>query len=222
MYSPIKIKIERWCLIIKKLEFSDFCDFVDELLERYDEEKSFKKSDFIGVSVVGYYNVIIEVLNTLVKTSDFDLFDIKICDSDIDGYGDLYTLSLSEDNKIFVQEAKYPNGYINFEGDLVFIHSDSNSKFIVENKNTNFIEFDIKSDDEDCNCDNCYDDNSLYTNTSNGESTYISKTEDGKVAGFSKTWTTTKDNVTCTSSYSHYSTDEDIVKKIARDFGIEI
>ena len=142
----------------------------------------------------------------------------------MDEYNDEFIITLAdiEGAEIWCEPFKRDTGYFTDESIIAYVFDNCNSKCLDNIKSSIVYEVSVNSEDDECNCDNCYDDNSLYTNTSNGESTYISKTEDGKVAGFSKTWTTTKDNVTCTSSYSHYSTDEDIVKKIARDFGIEI
>lgn len=58
--------------------------------------------------------------------------------------------------------------------------------------------------------------------TNDSESTYVSRDKDGKPLGFTKSWSTSEDGITCYSSYSHYSNDVEMLKDIASKFGVKL
>ena len=58
--------------------------------------------------------------------------------------------------------------------------------------------------------------------TDDSESTHISRDKHGNPLGFSKTWSTVRDGVHCYSSYSHYSSDVNMLRSIASDFGVRL
>ena len=45
---------------------------------------------------------------------------------------------------------------------------------------------------------------------------------DGRIAGFSTSWTNEKDGETSYSSFSYYGDNEATVKRLAREFGINV
>lgn len=81
-------------------------------------------------------------------------------------------------------------------------------------------------------CD-CYDDcekredsdgkyEDLYDYTSNSNSVVVSKSKDGTPNGFTKSWYTDRDNQFSSYTYSFQCDNLDIVKKVAKDFGIRL
>lgn len=109
-----------------------------------------------------------------------------------DGYDDAFILNIDSEMNVWVQAAKYEGSdtYINMdETDIVFIHGDVSSAFVMDNKDSGCIihEFNIGEDaedvDDDCdgNCKNCscsdISDNSHKNIT-------FDKDENGKIHGF--------------------------------------
>ena len=70
--------------------------------------------------------------------------------------------------------------------------------------------------------DNTSRDNEYDVDINNSESTHISKDKDGRVLGYTKSWSTMEDGVYKYSSYSYYSDDFEDMKKSAEKFGVEL
>lgn len=143
---------------MKRMIFDDISELCDEALEIFDSHDD--NEDFCGVSIVGHYDVIVDVLNYLVKNTCFKLYDISLCPSKINGYCDEYILSIDFDGLLWCQEVKRNGCYLGTEKEVIFVHSDVNSKFVVVNQKNNMIEFsfDGEYDDEFCcgsDCKNC-------------------------------------------------------------------
>lgn len=111
--------------------------------------------DFIGVSIVAHYPVMIDLVNDLIKHTSFTLENIELYDSEVDGYCDEYILTLDCDRKIWVQKALIPKneyndgGYVLCEKDLILVHEDVNSKFIIRNSEENIVVFSTESDENE-------------------------------------------------------------------------
>lgn len=137
---------------MNKAHFKSVVDLCDAILEINDLNED--NEHFEGVSVVGHYEVISEVLNYLVKNTNLEMYDINLCPSEINGYYDEYILSVDQDGDIWCQEAKYEGRYFQTEKEIIFVHSDVNSKFAVTNKGQEMIEFEY-IDECDGDCENC-------------------------------------------------------------------
>lgn len=137
---------------MNKAHFKSVVDLCDAILEINDLNED--NEYFEGVSVVGHYEVISEVLNYLVKNTNLEMHDINLCPSEINGYCDEYILSVDQNGDIWCQEAKYEGRYFQTEKEIIFVHSDVNSKFAVTNKGQEMIEFEY-IDECDGNCENC-------------------------------------------------------------------
>lgn len=111
--------------------------------------------DFIGVSIVAHYPVMIDLVNDLIKHTSFTLENIELYDSEVDGYCDEYILTLDCDRKIWVQKALIPKnkyndgGYVLCDEDLILVHEDVNSKFIIRNSEENIVVFSTESDENE-------------------------------------------------------------------------
>ena len=135
-----------------KFLFDDVADLCDAILGINDLNED--NEDFCGVSVVGHYNVIAEVLNYLLKTTSLEAYDISLCPSEVNGYCHEYILSIDPDGYIWCQEARDEDTYLQTEKEAIFVHSDVNSKFVIANKDQAMIEFDFE-DECDYDCENC-------------------------------------------------------------------
>ena len=61
---------------MNKAHFKSVVDLCDAILEINDLNED--NEDFEGVSVVGHYEVISEVLNCLVKNTNLEMYDISL------------------------------------------------------------------------------------------------------------------------------------------------
>lgn len=188
-------------IIIKTKNYNSTDDFIYDVLGEYE-----KCEEFDCVNIVAHYDVIIDILNQLVKTTDFELSNIRINDAEIDGYADEYILSISDDGEIWCQEAKYDTEYISVE-DVTFVHSDCNSKFVVRNGDAEMIEFSIGEEESEWKSFYEYLDDYVADRKLKPDK---SLNEDDTMPGFTASWS---DNSRY-SSYSFYSDDKDLVKEM--------
>lgn len=205
--------IEEEAVKIDILNFETYEDLACKIADDFDAITDEAKN----VSVIAKYKDARRILAELIclgyQIGQIHSFE----DPDCDGYCDEYIISLSDLDRAsvwcepFMREGKY----IYDDSVVAYVFDDCNSKCLK--KMTNKIAYSVSVGCEDeCDCENC------NLDTNNSESTYIARTEDGKIAGFTKTWSTYENGTSCYSSYSHYNDDEDMVKNIARGFGINI
>jgi len=121
---------------------------VDSVLEYY-ERYEHKAEDFTGISIVAPYEVLIGVLNHLVKCTSFNMKNIHLEDGECADYWSEWILTVDFERQIWVQEAKYGSGYIFTEDDVVFVHNDVNSAFVKKNEKENLIAFEIGTQDNE-------------------------------------------------------------------------
>lgn len=139
---------------MKKYEFKSVEDFTYKLAQKYEHYEK-QDNDFVGVSVVSHYSTMIGILNNLVKGYAFEMYDISISSTDSVRYADEWILTIDDEGKIWLHEAKYESGYIYDESNITFVHSDVNSAFIIKNQGQNMVEFDfINRDEIKIICDN--------------------------------------------------------------------
>lgn len=127
--------------------------------------------DFIGVSIVAHYPVMIDLVNDLIKHTSFTLENIELYDSEVDGYCDEYILTLDCDRKIWVQKALIPKnkyndgGYVLCDEDLILVHEDVNSKFLIRNSEANIVVFSVENDGEEDNAEENTEDDEIGCDT---------------------------------------------------------
>ncbi len=100
-----------------------------------------------GINIVAGYALLCSILNDIVKNSDYQICNIKLSDSGVDGYTGEYILSIS-DKRIWCEEAKNGNEYLYVDGITTFVHSDCNSAFVIKNKGQPMIEFEFLDEEE--------------------------------------------------------------------------
>lgn len=176
---------------MKTFGFTDTNDFAEFLAEMSDKMSVFNKDDYSEINVVAKYNVMKDVLNSLIKETNLELVSCTdFNDHDWDGYDDAFVLVIDPDMGVWVQAAKYAghNEYLHMdETDIVFIHGDVDSAFVKENEDSGCImhEFNIGEDaedvDDDCNCKNC---SCSDVSDDSHKNITFDKDENGKIHGF--------------------------------------
>lgn len=195
---------------MKTFGFTDTNDFAEFLADMTDKMSAFNRDDYSEIHVVAKYDVMKDVLNSLIKETNLELVSCDdFNDPDWDGYDDAFVLVIDPDMGVWVQAAKYAchNEYLHMdETDIVFIHGDVDSAFVKENEDSGCImhEFNIGEDAEDAsdecdgNCKNC-----ICTDISEAshENITFDKDDDGNIHGF----TSVKSNVNGYEKREFYS-----------------
>ena len=127
--------------------------FICDVLSKYEDLKY--DDDFTGINIVAHYDEALEILNYLVKNTDFDMEFIEISDPYWDNYCDEFIVSIDDNGHINCQKAIYEGrkDYINVN-EFTFVSADTNSKFVVQNKDIPMIEFSLGESDDECDCSN--------------------------------------------------------------------
>lgn len=156
-------------------------------------------------------NYVFEQLLDLDETSVMNL-DFVDCDPDdefmlkVNDYGHITAVPLD----FYERMSDCDPIFISMEGDV----SQCTIDWYVNNDNR-VILFGLEDEENEESETTCLD-------TSDSESTYVSRGKDGTPLGFTKSWSTSEDGVTCYSSYSHYSNDLGMLKDIASKFGVKL
>lgn len=189
-------------------------DFIDEVLNKYEYfERS--SDDFCGISIIAHYDVMIELLNSFVKNTDFRLVNIEIGEPSLEGYCKEWVLNIDPDGGIWCEKVYREGygGYLYCEEDVVFVHEDVDGNFIKKNADENIVLFSVCDEGDDCNdlnCEGC------------SESTYVTKDDDGTPVGFTKSKSTFQDGYTEQYNFSYYSDNFDFLREVADAFGVEL
>lgn len=124
----------------------EFCDYVWETYN--DEKERYSKSDdFQGVNIVARYDVLIPILNALVRNTGFVIAGAIINDSMYDGYSDEFIISIDENSNMYVEPVYVEDkGIYLYTGEgLTFVHGDCNSKYVTANSSAPMIAFEIEN-----------------------------------------------------------------------------
>lgn len=195
---------------MKTFGFTDTNDFAEFLAEMSDKMSAFNKDDYSEINVVAKYDVMKDVLNSLIKETNLELVSCTdFNDPYWDEYDDAFVLVIDPDMSVLVQAAKYAghNEYLHMdETDIVFIHGDVDSAFVKENKDSGCImhEFNIGEDAEDVSdeCDgNCKNCSCTDISDDSHENIIFDKDDDGNIHGF----TSVKSNVNGYEKREFYS-----------------
>lgn len=174
------------------------------------------------------------VLKGLLEFEDTIPFHICLEPSNYDGYYREFLLTLDDDFNVWCFKAyrEDANKYWNLTGcnSVVLFDSMCNKELVnsIAGDVDCYIIYpsleEIPTEEYYKGINSVLDDNDLVEESnSNSEYTHISRTKDGKLAGFSKSWSNTDENgFSYYSSFSHYGSNEESVKKIARDFGVNV
>ena len=220
---------------MNKLYIKDFDGLASEILDKIKSGKS-------DVAFIGDFQDSSTLIKAFSKFDDVFPYYISLEPIEINGYNREYVVILDECLNVWCEKAFRDNkGYFSFRFSSVYIADDCDEDVIKHVESDDVFEVSYSSDDieyfDEC-CGMCdfyggctteqteeaASNEELSEELSESICEYhnISKTKDGKVAGFTKSWSTEKDGISGYSSYSFFGNDENIVKDIAREFGIKI
>lgn len=211
---------------MNKLYIKNFDGLANEMYENILEGK-------YDATFIGNYDDSSKLIKSLLRLDDVTPHQISLEPDEWDGYDKEFLISLDEELNVWCEKAYRETGYFTFDSDCMYLADDCNEEVLdhVESDDIWEVSYDLSEDeccDECCgNCichGDCNDEPTDNTELSESLSEYynVSRNKDGKVAGFTKSWSTEKDGVTGYSSYSFFGNNETIVKNIAREFGIKI
>lgn len=113
--------------------------------------------------------------------------------------------------------------YLEMAADIMYVHQDCNSKVLKYIDCDKIFEFAVEEFDESDDCEEECLDNSDDITTHHSDSVTVSRDKFGNPTGFSKSWYRDNgDGVSQYSSYNYYCNDEDILRRMAQDLGIEL
>ena len=200
------------------------------------------------VSAVCHYELATALLSELIQ-SDIPIGQIDISDYEWSGYDREYMVTIMDGNVYCNQvygrkvDGYSKDEYIESSSDIVYVHQDCNSKILKHINCDEIYEFSIYDvddfDDFECDCfkcrhENCScggfcsdedDDNDDEDGTISyhSDSSTVSKDKNGKPTGFTRSWSITDENGTYQSTtYSYYCSDEDMLRKAAKNFDVEL
>ena len=200
---------------MQNVYFEDYEDLVCDIADKYDSLNS--NEEYKDVAIIAKYEEARQIIKELMCIG-YDLHSIVMHDVEYDGYEFEYIISLYDD-EIWVEPMMRESGYITDDSPIMYVLGNCSSKVIPYCKGK--MAFEVTVGDEDCNCDECQC-ACTDKDTDDSEATHISRDKHGNPLGFSKTWSTVRDGVHCYSSYSHYSSDVNMLRSIASDFGVKL
>lgn len=193
---------------MEKLLINNISEISDEMYERIED-------GYRDVEFIGFYEDTIAVIKGLLGYDDVNLYQVYVEPEDWDGYDKEFIVSIDDERNIWCEKAYQDkhNRYIESCSDCTFIADDCNSAILNNIESYEIYEVSYDTEEETFS----------PIMESKNESHHISRTKDGKVAGFTTSWSnTSKEGVSSYSSFSYYGDHEEAVKRIAREFGIDI
>ena len=175
------------------------------------------------VMFVGYYEDTVMVLKHLFMFDDTIPCRINILDDD--KYKKEYYITLDSDMNVWCEQAYDYEGsyYLDSITERLYIADDCNSallKHVICNKNEIYeVLYDL---DDECDCDgNCECCCTDKEKDSHEVIIRVATDEDGKLRGFEKSWETFEDGLHYHSTYSFFSSNENMLKNMLDNFDIK-
>ena len=146
---------------MKTFGFTDTNEFAEYLADTVDKLRIEENID-VGLCVVAKYHMMKDILNSVIKNTNFELESCEEFDDPIlTEYDGEYVLCLDMDD-LLVNILKSDCARFD-ETDIVFVHGDVDSAFVKQNEDSGCImhEFNIGEDTEDISeecdddCENC-------------------------------------------------------------------
>lgn len=199
---------------------------IDDLSEiAYMMYNAIIEDDFEDVMFVGMYDDAIAVLKTLSQFDETNLYYIDIAPEGFNKYNKEYFITLKDNMDIWCEKG-YDidnNCYLIDSTECLFIADDCNSTILktIECDKNNIYEVGYNLEEEcEGNCEECHCDEEMNDNRHEAI-TRVATDEDGKLRGFEKSWETHEDGLHYHSTYSFYSSNEDMLKDMLSNFNIE-
>ena len=115
------------------------------------------------------------------------------------------------------------NKYLEMAADIMYVHQDCNSKILKYIDCDKIFEFAVEEFDESDDCEKECLDNSDDITTHHSDSVTVSRDKFGNPTGFTKSWSRDNgDGVTQYCNYSYYCSNEDMLRSMAQDLGVEL
>lgn len=217
---------------MKKLYIKNFEDFANVFFEKTLEGRS-------DVCFIGNHADSSVLIKELLRLEGVYPYQISIEPEEWDGYDKEFLVTLDEELNVWCEKAyREGYGYFTFDTDCAFVADDCDLEVFDHIESDEIFEVSYSSDVVNCIdecCEECCfldcgdnetkkDVHTESTATSKSTSEYhnVSRTKDGRVTGFTKSWTTEQDGVSEYSSFSYMGSDESAVRRLAEDFGIKI
>lgn len=183
------------------------------------------EDDYNDVMFVGYYEDAIMVLKHLFMFDDTTPRYVDIVDIDFNDYKKEYYVTLDSDMNVWCTRAydDIYDRYFHAETECLYIADDCNSallKYISCSKDEIYeVSYDL---DDECECGNNCECNCTSTEKDSHEViTRVATDGNGKLKGFEKSWETIEDGLHYHSTYSFYSSNEDMLKNMLENFDIK-
>lgn len=207
---------------MKRIVFEDVHELSVEMLH---DALSFSDC----VSAVCHYEIATTLLSELIQ-SEVSIGQIDISDYEWNGYTKEYVVSLMDGNvycnPAYVTEKRgySRDTYLETYADIMYVHQNCNSMVLKYIDCDKIFEFSVNEMDDDyiygdeCECNS---DEDIVTHHS--DSVTVSKDKFGNPTGFTKSWSRDNGNgVAQYSSYSYYCSNEDMLRSMAQDLGVEL
>jgi len=172
----------------------------------------------IGAMFVGKYEDAADVIKYLLTYDDTLVSNITINDFEIYGYDKEFYVSLDTEKMVWCEKAycEENSDYLMTEEPFVLVADDCNSAVLKKIISNNILEVSFEDEEEcDCNCSCC------GCNDNHEVITRVAKDKDGKMKGFEKSWTTNDGNYNYETTYSFYSSNENMLKEMLENFNIK-
>lgn len=188
------------------------------------------------VSAVCHYEIATTLLSELIQ-SEVSIGQLDISDYEWNGYDKEYVISLMDGNVYcspaygMKKDGHSHNSYLETYADIMYVHQDCNSKILKYIDCDKLYEFAVSDFDEANDFEGeCVDQHDDHTDdTDDGITTYhtnsvtVSKDKSGNPTGFTKSWCRDNgDGVTQYCNYSYYCSNEDMLRSMAQDLGVEL
>ena len=172
------------------------------------------------VVFVGLYDDAVAVMKTLLMFDDTIPYHVTVKPECFEGYDKEYYVTLRDDMNIWCEKAYDMDDecYLMDDTECVFIADDCNSAILKEiNCNENNMYEVAYVDDEECNgnceCCECNDNHEVITR--------VATDDKGRLKGFEKSWESHEDGLHYHSTYSFYSSNQDMLKEMLSNFDIK-
>lgn len=208
---------------MEKYCFEDYDAFACAIADSYTELTD--SDELSDITVVACYDAAKEIVTNLICMG-YKMYDIHLCDPEIDAYFNEYYISLNSDG-VWCERAIGDKGYLFTESSLVYVLDDCSSKVLNNIESENIIEVCVGfcdecdehrnknvrvGQDDDCNecefLDDCLKLEKEFFDKGSGS---IELTCDD-MPGFSLC----KETDNSSTRISFYSTDKDLVKEMAK------
>ena len=174
-------------------------------------------SDGKDTTFVGLYEDVVELIKDLAIFDDVFIERIDVEPDFLRGYEKEFYVELDTEMRLWVEKAYNLDNevYMYNETEILFVADDCNSKILdrVDYQDAYEISYGVDECTGNCECCDCNDSHEVVTR--------VATDDDGKLRGFEKSWNTFEDGLHYQSTYSFFSSNEDMLKNMLNNFDIK-